>query len=462
MTNSTEELAQMREKLEQISVPLTTEIPVQMMSGIGKLLKVVNNPDDHPSFMMRDSELEIGFDRPFYIHKVVVAVSTFQNVRGMKFLGFDMLAGKEVKISITPANAINGVSFSVSKVLTSFVLHRDSFFPKEITNIQIEGIFLNEIEKFEESHQDLLKFRENIGEFIDQKEKEFALELATIAAKKNQADIESKQAEDVITSLEEKKIVLTEEVTQLEETLAASSVVLDEQSQATGILSAKRDAIEKRNIAIASELEQNVQSLSSTNIAISDAEQKLKNLVGNINVFTEEFSGFVDQGTKQVRIYVSLAAVPLILLCVVVFNLFRGAVDLSTRFNEMPRIDLLTLFATRLPFVAIAALILGISVKVLFFLVNRIIAIHQQRLDLAKIAIIAKDVSDASAKDLGLTVDEQFDAKTYLKMSILRAYMSEQIEKFSYRSRTAKNEAHEFGGAGKESPSSAIPLDSAG
>ena len=204
-------------------------------------------------------------------------------------------------------------------------------------------------------------------------------------------------------------------------------------------LTTKNDAIQKQTLATESELAQKTERLSNTNIAIANGEDKLKNLVSNINVFSEEFSGFVDQGTKQVKVYLVLAIIPLVLLCIVVFQLFHGAVDLSLKYSEIPKIDLLTLFTTRVPFVTIAAFVVAACIKILYFLTSRIINIHQQRLNMAKIAILAKDVSDASTSNLDLSSDEIYEAKTYLKMSILKSYLADQIGDYSYKVRDKKN-----------------------
>ena len=56
-------------------------------------------------------------------------------------------------------------------------------------------------------------------------------------------------------------------------------------------------------------------------------------------------------------------------------------------------------------------------------LVFEVVRINRQRLDFAKLSIIAKDVSAASARSTALTDGEVFDLETKLKMELLREHM---------------------------------------
>jgi hypothetical protein len=437
--SSLEELTSTKNDIEAINVSTASVIPVGMMSGLGKLLKIVNSSEESPKFVMRESDAEVRLNKPVFVTDILLEVGSLDSVRGMKLVAADVLTNKTEKIAITVERTSGcSVRFVLNRVITSFVLKRESFYSKDIKKIVVRGMLLNELEKFEKEFKDLGEYKDELLALIDETETEFGAREQTLRDDRKSFEASKQASETELEELQKQVESLTANVAELNKSLAL--VVLDVEARKTqrAQLTARNDELEKRNLATESELSQKLQTLSSTNVEISDKEQKLKALVSNVNVFTEEFSGFVDQGTRQVRLYTLFALVPFALLVTVVVNLFNGAVDLSTRFQSMARIDLVTLVVTRLPFVTVAGLIVGVSVKVLFFLINRIIAIHQQRLDLAKIAIIAKDVSDASAAGLGMPLEERYEAKTYLKMSILRAYLSEQIAKFSYKQRESE------------------------
>ncbi|MCY1547993.1 hypothetical protein D9M68_840790 [compost metagenome] len=74
------------------------------------------------------------------------------------------------------------------------------------------------------------------------------------------------------------------------------------------------------------------------------------------------------------------------------------------------------------------------------FLFNRISAIYAERLDFAKIGIVAKDVAFASANGLVLSDRELYEARTYLKIEMLKSYLSGNIGVFAYAKRTTKLE----------------------
>ena len=71
---------------------------------------------------------------------------------------------------------------------------------------------------------------------------------------------------------------------------------LKQQRAEQAALSTSMEEIEKRRLGVQSELSQKTQTLADTNINISKAEDKLKSLINNVNVFSEEFLGFVQLG----------------------------------------------------------------------------------------------------------------------------------------------------------------------
>lgn len=60
----------------------------------------------------------------------------------------------------------------------------------------------------------------------------------------------------------------------------------------------------------------------------------------------------------------------------------------------------------------------------------------QQRLNLTKISIIAKDVSDASEDDLSLDDAARYEHRTHLKMNLLREHLKGYLaEDYEYKQR---------------------------
>lgn len=410
-------------------------IPTDFFNGNPRLIKAINGAEDY-KVSVNESEAEIRFDAPAYVSEIRLTMDIFESAKHWKVIAKDLLSGKDEKVIATPSEKDKVFIFSVKSLITSFVIHRKGSWAKNVRNIRVAGFRMADVMAFESQYVSLTQARKDLLGLVDSKEKiinaralDVAEQTEALHASQSVVQDEVEVIKAELVSLETKKTELTRQTDILDELLKTKQAALQEEQL-------RNEQLSKSNRAVASELEQNSQKLTAANVSIANAEGKLRGLVNNINVFSEEFSGFVEQGTVQIQRYMLLAFVPLLIFCILVYNLFHGAVDLTTKFSEIPKMDLLTLFVTRIPFVAISALIIGVCVKIFFFLVNRIILIHQQRLDLAKIAIIAKDVSDASAMDSGLSESQIYEEKTYLKMAILRAYLAEQVDKFSYRKRS--------------------------
>jgi len=459
----TGKLSELTTALEQRDVKQPVTIPANFLSANGKLAKLINNEDKATFLLMRDEDYEITFDIPIYVHKVHVDLAEYDNVRGMKLTGADLVTGKPIKYSAEVTKVTGqSVAFLVNRTLTSIALNRGSYFSKKLAGIRITGIYPEDFDKFDAEFKELNETKNEILEIGNDLLDKIAQEssVLTKTRENTKAQLEALQA-DIELAVKEKEEIDTQ-LAAVAKALEETEADLNEKKFAYDQAVRAEVELGTRKLTLESELTQKSATLDNTNVSISQAEEKLKDLVNNVNVFSEEFSGFVDQGAKQARIYFLLAIIPLLLLCIVVFQLFYGAVDLSTRYEQMPNMALLTLMATRMPFVLVAALIVGVSIKAFFFLVNRIVAIHQQRLDFAKIAIIAKDVSDASSTGLPMSTDDVYEAKTYLKMNILKAYLSSQIDTFTYTQRTMKNDSSRTSSAKNDTESAAYAAEQAG
>jgi hypothetical protein len=194
-------------------------------------------------------------------------------------------------------------------------------------------------------------------------------------------------------------------------------------------------ALEATSRSIEGEVVKGKEQLRTIAVDTSDKENKLKALTSNVNLFSEEFSSFSDHGAKQVKVFIGLSAVPLLIIAVLTIQLLMGAVDLSVKYVKEPNLDLITIFVTRLPYLTICGSILALCYTAINFLFNRISVIYAERLDFAKIGILAKDVASASAHDISFADEQLYEARTYLKIQMLKSYLSGNIGAFVYHPR---------------------------
>ena len=194
----------------------------------------------------------------------------------------------------------------------------------------------------------------------------------------------------------------------------------------SGRLESDREA---KIISLDDELDKKTKESQMLNTLIEQDSSKLAKLKENINQFPASFSGFLEQGGKNITRYAWFTLVPLILIVGLTVFLFWGAADLSARYDTMEKMDLYTMLASRLPFTLIAGGIIFASYRLAKFLIEEIMKITRQRLTLTRISIIAKQVSQTSMVGLDLTEKEKAEIQIKLKMDILKAHLKMIVDK---------------------------------
>lgn len=211
-----------------------------------------------------------------------------------------------------------------------------------------------------------------------------------------------------------------------------------ESVQLNQLLSTTKDSVSKQQ-SLEKDLQQKNSSAEETSrnltAQITKETQKLQELVREVRLFPSEISGFVKEGNRSISTYIWIGLPFLAILAVILSLIFFNAVNLTQLYKEVESIDIWTVFLTRIPFVLVAIAIIEASGYVVGRLVFEVIRINRQRVEFAKLSIIAKDVSAASAaKAEGMTEQEVFDAETQLKMELLREHMKNYVgNEFEYK-----------------------------
>ena len=176
-------------------------------------------------------------------------------------------------------------------------------------------------------------------------------------------------------------------------------------------------------IELDDQLDRKTKESNSLNSQIELRKTDLKKLQDDINKFPAEFSGFLEQGGKNINRYAAFTIIPLFLIVGLTIILFTGAADLSVQYKSMKPFDIYTMLASRLPFTLISGAIIFASYRLAKFLIEEIMKITRQRLNLTRISIIAKEVSETSLVGLDLTEVEKAEIQTKLKMDILKSHL---------------------------------------
>lgn len=253
-------------------------------------------------------------------------------------------------------------------------------------------------------------------------------------------EYEKKAAEQ--TAREAKLAEATEEFAEL----TAERVELE---GAVGRAKAELDQLQKSISSGTERMTRQKEQEAQLQKSVSDANERLSNVVSEVErettkrdalirevrLFPSEIAGFVKEGNRSIKWYLGIGAPFALILAIILVKLFSNAVDLTQLYKTDPNIDIWTIFLTRLPFVIVALALVEACGYIVGRLVFEIIRINRQRLEFAKLSIIAKDVSTAAASVAGeVSDDDIFDRETKLKMELLREHMKNFVgNEFEYR-----------------------------
>lgn len=256
--------------------------------------------------------------------------------------------------------------------------------------------------------------------------------LDAVTAKEAEIDelkVTISELKETIKQLNGDKSQVEGELESVQEQLAAVERSVGSKKQELSEYSARIESV-------TSSIEQKTEERKQLSSEIARAKSELRELKENINLFPTEISGFVSQGASSIKKYSFLAAIPIIVIGLVTTDLFFRASELSHLTNLPRGISSWEVLIARFPYVLVCAALLATSYKLARIFIAEIIRINEQRLNLTKISIIAKDVSDASEDDLSLDDAARYEHRTHLKMNLLREHLKGYLaEDYEYKQR---------------------------
>jgi len=189
-------------------------------------------------------------------------------------------------------------------------------------------------------------------------------------------------------------------------------------------LEAKASVVSKQSADLEQRIQENERVNQHLVDSVQDNREELEALLANKNVFMEEFSSYVEQGKGNI---VSYFWTGVALLCVVAFCLWRliaSAAALSNDPSILQTVSAFDLFVSRLPIAFLLGTVMIICLKIIYMLLSKVFEIHQERLLLAKLSILAKDNSFFSAGGLGIPGELVYERRVLLKMELLKEFLS--------------------------------------
>ena len=395
----------------------------------GKIIQLINSEDEEFKYSLRNKYYMFNFSEPVYIQKVIFTPYSEGSLKGLELISIDM-ESKESIVTFKNKNSI----WLPKKIITAFKFKAPKkMFNKIILNkLEIVGFTLNDFSSIKNKVEDVTTYKDDLNAIVNKLENK---------------DIElDEKVTSVEKPIEEKEISiaeLNEELTTLEDTQLPP--LRDEALSLTSSineLSTKKDLLEQEKTHLTNNIEQLESKSSELNKEVSLKDSELKKLVNNTNIFSTEIEEYIKQGNKDIRLYTILSLIPWILIGFVTYTVFFGSSHLSSDLISLlkggTKIDVMTVFWLRLPFVLVVLSILFVSYEISKMFIKNIIHIQKQRRTFAKIGIIAKDIADSSIDGLNINENQKFDLRTKLKMDLLKSHLMNDIgEKYEYEINTS-------------------------
>ncbi len=398
-----------------------------------KTTKLVDNEDESNFAKGANRDFEFELLAPTYVQRLEVHTTGYGNYNDAEF-SWDSVTNAEAERK-SKRNKDGIFSIVINDIIDRFSFKPDRKYIGEptITKVVVVGLTLSELNRAMLDVSQIESYRNKI-----------------VGSCESIID-DANTAEETINTLESKQTELGNNITDLEsEKSDAQSELHSLKLQNTEMqANIKQKTLEEgemqsRLTTLDESIDSKKNQSQNLNQEIVEHERELKNLKNDINLFPSEIQGFVSQGGKNIARYTFLAAAPIAVLVYVTWHLFNNAADFAAIYKSADTSEIWGVFITRLPFVAISLGVIHACYKIAKIFIAEVININTQRLNLTKIAIIAKDVSEASSEDLDLSEDELYERRTKLKMDLLKSHLKGYIEDgYSYKIDPKKYEIEE-------------------
>lgn len=349
-----------------------------------------------------------------YLHTIYFYTDNLPNAKQAILFNYTNSRGVKTNLAIS---ATDSFAFVLVKDFThSFdISYSGKGIRPKIKKIQINGL---ESKKLESSKFIIAEF---ISSHISLENIVNRLKLEHLAGEHKVASIREdiKAQEDIKTKNEEKIIELSLQVHSHEAELKQYQTEISEAENR--LFSISNDEAAKQN-----SFSQLVEQESSLNRKIIELRSTLEGLQRDRDIISDEFVDYVKEGKGQTRSYLGAIVLAFFVIGLCVALLFNGASNLLT--TSFPSAeDVFAAFALRLPFAAVLSGVIVGAGAFIKYLIGRTVRINEERLVLAKLLVIAKDIIHSASDKIQLTDQEKLDSRIRLKIDLLKAHLTAEL-----------------------------------
>lgn len=369
---------------------------------------------------------KIVCNSPIWIEYLYFVTDDYNIVSSNVRVSVTDLEGKTKEIPITKLTTVANKVYPSARI-KGFA--REIKFKSEsrFRRPKIKNIFINGF-----SLADFASVSEKITEALDISKKLETLKNETHEAL--QVTVSKIEANEVkIAQLEEEKIEHERDSSLLDEEISEKKILLNETSN---ILK----SMQQKEVALDSNIKQLSEKSDILNKEIAQAEQKIKELENNKNVFSDEFVDYIKESKSHITIYTLLALIPLIVIASCSIALYNSANNFLHR-GSYVLTEVVSDFLLRVPFSLATISVAFLSWKICEKLISKCVEIHQNQRDLSKILVIAKETVFSSSNGLEISDELKFKERIKLKIQLIRSHLRKEIASdFDYKIEVKKTD----------------------
>ncbi|AZR21948.1 hypothetical protein [Xanthomonas vasicola] len=273
-----------------------------------------------------------------------------------------------------------------------------------IVKIEATGYSLKQLESAAEDLRTGLKIRDGLDEYV-----------TTLKSNIEESEAARDAINGEVEAAESEKANLINEVDRHGSQLT--------KLKETAILLASELEKVREEARIAQNTKQQVESeLTQLNAKVGETRHELKDLIKDRRLISDEYSDFVLEGRKQSWWYAGLSIVPLCGAITALGFLLTAGWNFAKIAAATP-IQAYSNLLQRAPYTIATVIAFTLMVKISHILLSKLIEIHGERLALAKLLVVARDTTYASAEDLDMDEDEIFKERMILKMQLLKDHL---------------------------------------
>lgn len=297
-----------------------------------------------------------------------------------------------------------------------------SLLKPHIKRIEVLGVTQEQLGIYSKDIETVFELRQKIDSYITDVRDEFS------ATKRIIADLTSDREQLLIQKNE-----LLSDLDKHRNNIAKTNMQLETARTKLNKFELESKHLETTKTETKNNIDQLTQQAGSLNIHISELNTSLQKLANDKNLISDEYGPYVEEGKSQARSYFWLITLPLGAIIFSIYQVYIGASNLLTA-EYKSAWDIAAAFLLRIPFAAIFGLAIFYSWKLAFSMIQKVFKIHEDRLTLAKLLVVARETVHSSAKNLEISDHEKFQEQTALKIEVLKSHMARDLsDNFSYK-----------------------------